>query len=118
MISMAEVKVVKIEDVQSTLPAGHTNTDSWKLVSPDIGANNVTFFVTEMRPGAVASKHVHPKSDHVYFILSGRASMTVGGKSFTVGPHTAVYVPPNTEHETKTVGTETLRFVVLMAPPP
>jgi mannose-6-phosphate isomerase-like protein (cupin superfamily) len=78
----------------------------------------VAFFVTEMRPGAVASEHVHPPPcDHIYYILSGRGRITAGGKTFNLEPNLAVFVPGGTPHETVTLGDETLRFVVLSAPP-
>lgn len=115
---MAKPVVVKVSDVQPMVPLGHTNTSSWTLIGKDQGATNVAVFLTEMRPGAVASEHKHPAPcDHVYFIISGRGRMKVEDVTIDIEPNMAIFVPADTPHETITVGEETLRFIVLSAPP-
>ena len=115
---MSEAKCVKVSELKSYVPPGHTNTDTWLLVGKDMGAKNVAVWLTEMRPGAVAEKHVHPNNEHAYIILSGRGKITAGGKTFNLEPNVVVFIPPGLEHETVTVGQETLRMIVILAPPP
>lgn len=116
---MKKAKVIKVKDLKSYLPPKHTNTDSWALVTKDnTGCETVGFYLTEMRPGARADKDVHPNSDHVYFIISGRGKSIVEGEEFELEPGCALYIPAGCEHEVEVVGTETLRFTVLFAPPP
>jgi putative monooxygenase len=115
---MAEAKMVKISALKPYPPPGHTHSDTWLLIGKDFGAKNIVVWLTEMRPEAVAEKHIHPFNEHAYIILSGRGRITAGGKTFDLEPGVAVFVPPGLEHETVTIGRETLRMIVILAPPP
>ncbi|WP_415947651.1 cupin domain-containing protein [Streptomyces sp. KLOTTS4A1] len=54
--------------------------------------------------------------DEVYFVVSGRASITVGTETTTVGRGSVVYVPAGTPHKFHHI-TEDLRVLVVFSPP-
>jgi mannose-6-phosphate isomerase-like protein (cupin superfamily) len=54
--------------------------------------------------------------DEVYFIVSGRASITVGMETTTVGRGSVVYVPAMVAHKFHHI-TEDLRVMVVFSPP-
>ncbi|MFC7305989.1 cupin domain-containing protein [Streptomyces monticola] len=54
--------------------------------------------------------------DEVYFIASGRASVTVGMETTTVGRGSVVYVPAGVPHKFHHI-TEDLRVLVVFSPP-
>jgi mannose-6-phosphate isomerase-like protein (cupin superfamily) len=56
------------------------------------------------------------KQDEVYFVVSGRASVTVGMETTQVGRGSVVYVPAGTAHKFHHI-TEDLRVMVVFSPP-
>ncbi|GGT21523.1 cupin domain-containing protein [Streptomyces purpureus] len=54
--------------------------------------------------------------DEVYFVVSGRASITVGTETQQVGRGSVVYVPAGVPHKFHHV-TEDLRVMVVFSPP-
>ena len=60
-----------------------------------------------LKPGSGIGYH-EQKEDEIYYVLSGRGTMTVDGKSFEVGPGTAVLTRPGSSHGLKQIGAENL----------
>ena len=60
-----------------------------------------------LKPGSGIGYH-EQKEDEIYYVLSGRGMMTVDGKSFEVGPGTAVLTRPGSSHGLKQTGAEDL----------
>ncbi|AZQ72552.1 MULTISPECIES: cupin domain-containing protein [Streptomyces] len=54
--------------------------------------------------------------DEVYVVVSGRASITVGTETTTVGRGSVVYVPAGTPHKFHHIS-EDLRVLVVFSPP-
>jgi mannose-6-phosphate isomerase-like protein (cupin superfamily) len=108
-----------IRDMAAFLPPKHTNTDSWTLVSKEtVGAEKVKLFLTEMRPGAKTDWDRHMGAEHAYFILSGRGKAYVENQTFDLEPNVCLFIPEDANHRLDVIGNETMRFVVLLAPPP
>lgn len=105
------------KDVAPVCPSRHVDADSWPLVTPKLGGSDaIELFLTEIRPGGAGLEDVHETIDHVFFIISGRALVIVGGERFNVGPGDALFVPRNSTHEFHVEGRETLRLIGLCAP--
>src|SRR5208282_6151477 len=103
----------KKNDNERFSPPCHTKTKSWPMVSPNQGSRNIAVHLSEMKLGAEALKHIHETSEQVYIVLSGRATMTVGGQIFDAKKGDVVYIPANVEHEAKVVGRETFESMVV-----
>lgn len=56
------------------------------------------------------------KEDEVYFVVSGRASITVGTETRQVGRGSVIYVPAGVPHKFHHI-TEDLRVMVVFSPP-
>jgi len=80
------------------------------------GAKNFSLLVSEMAPGSVHSKEVHDV-EHGFFILSGHGIMLIDKEKYEIGPNTAMYVPAKTVHQMRNTSKETLKYIVLYAPP-
>ena len=63
------------------------------------------------KPGSAIGYH-EQKEDEIYYILSGRGVMTIDGKSFEVGPGTAVLTRPGSSHGLKQMGTADLVILI------
>ena len=68
-----------------------------------------------LKPGSGIGYHVETK-DEIYYVLSGRGVMTVDGKSFDVGPGTAVLTRPGSSHGLKQAGAEELVILINYEP--
>src|SRR5215831_15192013 len=64
-----------------------------------------------LKPGSGIGYH-EQKEDEIYYVLSGRGVMTIDGKSFEVGPGTAVLTRPGSSHGLKQVGNEDLVILI------
>ncbi len=56
------------------------------------------------------------RQDEVYFVVSGRASITVGEETTTVARGSVVYVPAGVAHKFHHI-TEDLKVLVVFSPP-
>jgi mannose-6-phosphate isomerase-like protein (cupin superfamily) len=77
-----------------------------------------SLFVSTVPAGEGVPIHTHLKEDEAYYILEGTFEMydMTHHKTLTVGPESYVYVPMNTEHGFKNVGTSTGRLVLMITP--
>ncbi len=118
MTDYVKAKVMRLADLNSTCPPRHTKTDAFTMIGEDTGAQNFVLFNVEIHPGGQAEPDTHPGREHCYFVLSGIGDAMVDGKTFTLHPGDCLWIPPGAEHGVKAVGSQTLRFVVVTAPPP
>lgn len=78
------------------------NATRWKDILGGDGAGQIPqedlrFGLLQLAPNAVYPGHRHAAPE-VYYVLSGKASWTVGSKSFSAEAGTTIYVPANTVH--------------------
>jgi mannose-6-phosphate isomerase-like protein (cupin superfamily) len=64
-----------------------------------------------LKPGSAIGYH-EQKEDEIYYVLSGRGTMTIDGKSFEIGPGTAVLTRPGSSHGLKQTGNEDLVILI------
>jgi len=67
-------------------------------------------------PGVSTTSHYHPKTEEIYFILTGTANMTIGKETRPVGRGDAIAIPPGQVHAITNTGTEMLTFLCCCAP--
>ena len=58
--------------------------------------------------GAAHEKHAHPDLEQTYYIIAGRATVTVGDETATIGPGGSAYIPPGVNHGFAVAGDQTL----------
>jgi len=64
-----------------------------------------------LKPGSGIGYH-EQKEDEIYYVLSGRGTMTIDGKAFDVGPGDAVLTRPGSSHGLKQTGAEDLVIMI------
>jgi mannose-6-phosphate isomerase-like protein (cupin superfamily) len=67
-------------------------------------------------PGQTTTPHYHPRTEEIYYILSGEGKMRIGDELRRVGPGDAVAIPPGQTHQITNAGDETLKFLCCCAP--
>lgn len=75
-------------------------------------------YVTLM-PGEAVGEHATSGREESVIVLEGEAEVFIdGGKLFTAGERTLVYIPPDTRHDIRNAGPGCLRYVYVVAPVP
>jgi len=62
-------------------------------------------------------RHFHEKSEQFFFVLSGVATLELGGKMYTIHPHCGVHVPAGVPHQLKNEQSDDLVFIVTSTSP-
>ncbi len=66
--------------------------------------------------GAITTRHYHPVTEEIYFVLEGKGVMWIGEEQREVGPGDAIAIPPGAPHQIRNVGDSELRFLCCCAP--
>jgi mannose-6-phosphate isomerase-like protein (cupin superfamily) len=77
---------------------------------------NQTLAEARLPPGGSTTPHHHAKTEEIYYIIEGNATMRVGDETQPVGPGDAIAIPPGTSHQIINSGTALLRFLCCCAP--
>src|SRR4029450_9804625 len=64
-----------------------------------------------LKPGSAIGYHEQTE-DEIYYVLSGRGGMRVGGRPMEVGPGTAILTRPGSSHGLKQVGSDDLVILI------
>jgi mannose-6-phosphate isomerase-like protein (cupin superfamily) len=100
-------------DIAKTEPGTHNGggqTVGYSFFDKTPGLTLV-FRKRALKPGSGIGYH-EQKEDEIYYVLSGRGVMTVDGKTFDVGPGTAVLTRPGSSHGIKQQGMEDLVMLI------
>jgi quercetin dioxygenase-like cupin family protein len=92
-------------------------TIKW-FVTPDItpGAN-LTFGEVVMQPGEGHSRHNHPGSEELLYVLSGSGEQGIDGEEpFQVGPGDVIHIPADVYHYTVNTGWSPMHVLALYNP--
>lgn len=100
-------------EVQKDEPGTHdgggmTTGYSFFAKAPKLG---LIFRKRALHAGSGIGYH-EQKEDEIYYVLSGRGMMTIDGKSFEIGPGTAVLTRPGSSHGLKQIGTDDLVILI------
>lgn len=98
-------------------PPKHVLTDAVALVNGNVaGASQIELYLVDFKPGGEGFEDAHPGCEHGFFVLSGKGEAWVEGERFELGPEDCLFIPEGARHSIKTLGEESLRTVVFMAP--
>jgi mannose-6-phosphate isomerase-like protein (cupin superfamily) len=101
------------DEVRATQPGPHDGggeTVAYSFFAKAPGLKLV-FRKRAFKPGAAIGYHLQ-KEDEIYYVLSGRGVMTIDGKSFDVGPGSAILTRPGSSHGLKQTGSEDLVILI------
>lgn len=113
---MEKKYIVALKDAVTGVLHGGVGTFRILIDKPASGAKNFSLLVNTTRAGAKGSEHTHAV-EHCWYILSGKGTMYLDGKSYRVEPQTAIYTPAGVLHKVEVDPEEDLTYVVIYAPP-
>jgi mannose-6-phosphate isomerase-like protein (cupin superfamily) len=86
--------------------------DTYYLIDPESSpSKNLTMGYTVIYPTGKTTGHAHDDMEEVYYILSGRGKMVIGGDEFPIQADDAFYVPFGQFHVTYNTGNQPLAMV-------
>jgi quercetin dioxygenase-like cupin family protein len=89
-----------------------------KAVKEDLFAGHHLFVgLNCFEPGQSQPLHSHPGADKFYYVLYGKATVTVGPESQEVEGGTLIWAPADVAHGVSDVAEQTVMLVAI-APPP
>jgi mannose-6-phosphate isomerase-like protein (cupin superfamily) len=69
-----------------------------------------------LEPGRSVGRHSTEHHEEILVVLEGQGEMVFrDGSALAIKGNTAVYCPPETEHDVRNTGTESLRYVYVVA---
>jgi mannose-6-phosphate isomerase-like protein (cupin superfamily) len=80
------------------------------------GTKHFSLLVNTLNAGVVGDEHKHDV-EHCWYILSGKGTIIIDGKSYRVEPDMAVFAPADTLHKIIVDKEQDLTAVVIYAPP-
>jgi len=87
------------------------------LIDEEIsGAKNFSLLVNTSKAGTKGEEHKH-EVEHCWYILSGRGTVYLDGKSFKIEPEMAIFIPANMLHKLDAEPDEDLTYIVIYSPP-
>lgn len=112
---MEKKLIVSLKDsVTGVLPGGDGTFRV--LIDEEIsGSKNISLLVNTRKAGAKCIEHKH-KSEHCWYILSGKGTASLSGKLFKVEPKMAIFVPSNMLHKLDADPDEDLTYIVIYSP--
>ena len=114
MMSGRKYVITKEEAVSGDLP---NNAGTFRIFidGPMCGAKDVSFLQNTMIAGRPGPIHSHP-TEHCMYILSGKGTFKIEGQTMPLVPGTAVFIPPNIEHQTIADQGGDLDYIIIYAP--
>jgi mannose-6-phosphate isomerase-like protein (cupin superfamily) len=80
------------------------------------GIRHQSLAEASLPPGASTTKHYHPKSEEIYYILKGSGLMEIDGEKSEIKPLNAIAIPPGKIHKLTNTGQEPLILLCCCAP--
>jgi len=83
------------------------------LVNEENGWHDYVMRVVEVEREGYTPKHEHPWP-HINYIISGKGELMIDGKANAVEEGSYAYVPSNTLHQFRNVGSEIFKFICIV----
>jgi quercetin dioxygenase-like cupin family protein len=93
-----------------------TSSDSVKILNgpPETVTMRSGYMV--LAPSKSVGRHSTRDNEEAIVVLSGTGEMNIiGGSTLHLRPYCVAYCPPNTEHDVVNKGTDTLRYIYIVA---
>jgi quercetin dioxygenase-like cupin family protein len=69
-----------------------------------------------LAPSKSVGRHSTKNNEEAIIVLAGKGEMIlIGGPTYHLHPYCVAYCPPNTEHDVTNRGTDTLRYIYIVA---
>jgi mannose-6-phosphate isomerase-like protein (cupin superfamily) len=68
-------------------------------------------------PGKSIGREVHDEADEIFFIVEGKATLSIGNRTKEVRRHDVIFVQSGEPHDLRNIGHKDLKVLCFCAPP-
>lgn len=105
----SDVTIRKADAAAASIGVGQVG---W--LTPDAAADMGQIVLVE-GPGYRTPVHVHHRTDESFYVLSGRLTLQVDGRTHELGPGEYVFIPRGTPHAQGNTGAEPARLLLTVS---
>lgn len=108
------MKVIDVDEVKGrkiTVP-GMT-----RVLKDILVTENMTTHLGIIPPGQSSSRHVHPKSEEIVYVVEGEGWVAAGREKKNYKTNHLVFIEPGVYHQYKNTGKKGLLLFVVYSPP-
>lgn len=113
---MSEKNIVRLADAPTRKTMGGTVK---VIFNPDnVGTKNFRFSIGYFDPKEGLQVHIHPESEEVYYVISGKGVVYLGQerRQIPIEPEMSLYIDAGTPHGVTNTGKEKLLIAFFVAP--
>ena len=113
-----EKLVIDPKEARTFVPAKHVGCNTRALLeNANTGIKNMSMLRSEFEIGGYADLHTHP-FEQAYYILKGKALVTIGKDQYKVKAGDSMIFPANVEHGIKNIGKAPMWLIAVNSPHP
>jgi quercetin dioxygenase-like cupin family protein len=90
---------------------------NWRVISPEMGAKQITLNYAVHAAGQEFPQHLHDDSEDIFVCLRGRTCVREGDRYYPMNPGDAVWIPAGDVHGSKNQFTEPAELFSFQSPP-
>ena len=110
--TLVKGRAIKLEDIQWKRNDDPRDWLNYKrLIWEETGAKEFCVGLGELPPGKMLGLHHHVDDAEFYYVISGRAKVTLEDEEIDATPGTAIYIPVGAKHKIVNDGEE--KFVMV-----
>ena len=105
-------RAIRLEDVEWKRNNDPRDWLNYKrLIWRETGSTDLCIGLGRLDPGKVLDLHNHPEDAEFYYVLEGKAKVTVDEELIDATPGTAIYIPVAAKHKIVNDGEESFFFL-------
>lgn len=91
---------------------------SYLVDAETCGATDISAGLFYLHPGHETVADIHPDSEEIYYVVSGRGELTMDGEMYEVARGMVIYIPAGVTHQSFNTGDGDLCYFFAFGPPP
>jgi quercetin dioxygenase-like cupin family protein len=107
------VKLIKIEDLPTIVPANHYDLLARRIVDSSVGAKVLQASLVRMEKTGRADPHTHDNAEHLFIVTKGEMGLKTGEGEFKLKVGDAAFINPGEMHENYNVANEETEYIVI-----
>jgi quercetin dioxygenase-like cupin family protein len=106
------MKIIKTEDIETTLPLQHYDLASKRLID-ESDSRNLKVSLVRMSPAGRCDPHVHEDAGQFFFVLEGEMMVKADGVETSVKKGQAVLISSGEVHENYNINQGDTEYLVI-----
>lgn len=108
--------VVSIDDIEG-YQLGDRKTGTFRIIKDVLQSRNLRVHLGTFPVGQASSRHVHPYSEEICYIIRGQGKVTIGREIKQYCSNALIFIPPGVHHQYSNIGKDELVLIAVYSPP-